>query len=71
VSVPTSRLLELLELLQSMPQVTGREVAERFGVDRRTVRRDMAALQEIGVRWRATGVWPVGTGCGPASGCRP
>jgi predicted DNA-binding transcriptional regulator YafY len=49
VLVPTSRLLELLELLQARPLTTGREMAERLGVDRRTVRRYIAALQQLGI----------------------
>lgn len=46
---PTSRLLELLELLQSRPLTTGRELCDRLGVDPRTVRRYVAALEELGV----------------------
>jgi predicted DNA-binding transcriptional regulator YafY len=46
---PTSRLLELLELLQTRPLVTGREIADRLAVDRRTVRRDVATLQRLGI----------------------
>jgi predicted DNA-binding transcriptional regulator YafY len=46
---PTSRLLELLELLQARPLITGRELAERLAVDTRTVRRYVAALQELGI----------------------
>jgi predicted DNA-binding transcriptional regulator YafY len=46
---PTSRLLELLELLQTRPLTTGREIADRLGIDRRTVRRYVAALQELGI----------------------
>src|SRR5947208_3264976 len=42
---PTSRLLELLELLQTQPLATGREIADRLGIDRRTVRRYVSALQ--------------------------
>jgi predicted DNA-binding transcriptional regulator YafY len=49
VRTPTSRLLELLELLQTRPLTTGREIAELLEVDRRTVRRDVAALQELGI----------------------
>jgi predicted DNA-binding transcriptional regulator YafY len=45
----TSRLLELLELLQAKPLVTGRELGDRLGVDRRTVRRDVATLQRLGI----------------------
>ena len=46
---PTSRLLELLELLESRTLVTGQEIAGRLGVDRRTVRRYVDALQELGI----------------------
>lgn len=46
---PTSRLLELLELLQAKPLVTGRELGDRLHVDRRTVRRDVATLQRLGI----------------------
>lgn len=46
---PTARLLELLELLQARPLLTGREIADRLGVDRRTARRYIAALQELGI----------------------
>ena len=46
---PTARLLELLELLQTQPLITGREIADRLGVDPRTARRYVAALQELGI----------------------
>lgn len=46
---PTGRLLELLELLQAEPLVTGPELAARLGVDHRTVRRDVATLQRLGI----------------------
>jgi predicted DNA-binding transcriptional regulator YafY len=46
---PTSRLLELLELLQTRSLMTGRELADRLAVDTRTVRRYIAALQELGI----------------------
>jgi predicted DNA-binding transcriptional regulator YafY len=49
VSSPTSRILELLELLQTRPLVTGREIADQLDVDGRTVRRDVAALQRLGI----------------------
>jgi predicted DNA-binding transcriptional regulator YafY len=49
VLAPTSRLLELLELLQARPLTTGREISDRLGIDRRTVRRYVAALQELGI----------------------
>ncbi len=46
---PTSRLLELLELLQARPLTTGREIADRLGIDRRTARRYIDVLQELGI----------------------
>ena len=46
---PTARLLELLELLQAQQLLTGREIADRLGVDRRTARRYIAALQDLGI----------------------
>jgi predicted DNA-binding transcriptional regulator YafY len=46
---PTSRLLELLELLQTQPLTSGREIADRLEIDRRTVRRYIATLQELGI----------------------
>jgi predicted DNA-binding transcriptional regulator YafY len=49
VPAPASRLFQLLELMQSRPLVTGREIADELGIDRRTVRRYVAALQELGI----------------------
>ena len=49
MSTPTARLLELLELLQAQPLLTGTEIADRLGVDRRTARRYVAALQDLGI----------------------
>lgn len=49
VLTPTARLLELLELLQAQPLLTGREIADRLGIDRRTARRYVAALQDLGI----------------------
>jgi predicted DNA-binding transcriptional regulator YafY len=49
VVAPTSRLLELLELLQTQPLATGQEIADRLGIDRRTVRRYVAALQALDI----------------------
>ena len=49
MQTPTSRLLELLELLQTRPLITGREIAVRLGIDARTARRYIAALQEMGI----------------------
>lgn len=49
MQTPTARLLELLELLQARPLTTGREIAQRLAIDARTVRRYVAALQELGI----------------------
>lgn len=46
---PTARALQLLELLQSAHQRTVTELAERLGVDERTVRRDVARLVDLGL----------------------
>ena len=46
---PSARLLDLLEILQARPLTTGRELADRLAVDRRTVRRYIEALQELGI----------------------
>src|SRR5215831_1574049 len=46
---PAERLLRLLELLQERPLTTGRELADELGIDRRTVRRHVATLQELGI----------------------
>ena len=46
---PTARLLALLETLQAQPVATGRELAGRLGIDIRTLRRYVAALQELGI----------------------
>lgn len=46
---PTARLLELLELLQAQPLITGREIADRLEIDPRTVRRYVEALQDLGI----------------------
>jgi predicted DNA-binding transcriptional regulator YafY len=46
---PTSRVLAVLEILQAQRRVGGAELARRTGVDRRTVRRYIAHLVELGV----------------------
>ncbi|MDX1999981.1 MAG: YafY family protein [Thermoanaerobaculia bacterium] len=49
MSRPTSRLLATLEILQAHGQVSGPFLAERLGVDVRTIRRYVAALEELGI----------------------
>ncbi len=46
---PTSRVLTVLELLQSKPFITGPELAERLEMDVRTVRRYIMHLQDVGI----------------------
>lgn len=46
---PTTRVLALLELLQARGQLSGAEIAERLGVDRRTVRRYITVLEDLGI----------------------
>ena len=67
---PTARLLELLELLQAKPLITGREISDRLGIDPRTVRRYVEALQKLGIP--VEGQRGVGGGyrIRPATGCR-
>jgi predicted DNA-binding transcriptional regulator YafY len=50
----TVRLLELLIRVQTKPRFTAKELAEEFGVSRRTMLRDLGALSEMGVPLRST-----------------
>ncbi|SEL83184.1 helix-turn-helix transcriptional regulator [Nonomuraea pusilla] len=58
----SARLLRLLSLLQSRPEWPGRDLAERLGVARRTVRRDVERLRSLG--------YPVSSTPGVAGGYR-
>ncbi|MFI1565445.1 helix-turn-helix transcriptional regulator [Streptomyces sp. NPDC020490] len=49
-----ARLLQLLSLLQTPREWPGGELADRLGVSRRTVRRDVDRLRELGYPVRAT-----------------
>ena len=46
---PTSRVLTVLELLQSRPFISGPELAARLEMDVRTVRRYITHLQDVGI----------------------
>src|SRR4030095_14443401 len=46
---PTTRLLTVLELLQSYKQMSGTDIARRLEVDARTVRRYIVMLQDMGI----------------------
>jgi predicted DNA-binding transcriptional regulator YafY len=49
MSRPTTRVLAVLELLQSQNRLSGPELARRVGVDGRTLRRYIAMLEELGI----------------------
>ncbi len=51
---PLHRVLTALELLQAHAALSGAELAERIGVDRRTVRRYIVELEKLGVPIRTT-----------------
>jgi predicted DNA-binding transcriptional regulator YafY len=59
---PTTRVLTVLELLQARPGLSGGELAARLEVDRRTVRRYITMLQDLGI--------PIETARGPYGGYR-
>ena len=46
---PATRVLAVLELLQTHGRMSGTELAERLGVDPRTLRRYISALEELGI----------------------
>ena len=46
---PTTRVLAALELLQVHRRLSGAELAARLEVDRRTVRRYITMLQDLGI----------------------
>ena len=50
----TARLLELLVSVQTKPRFTAQELANEFGVSRRTMLRDLHALFGMGVPLRST-----------------
>jgi predicted DNA-binding transcriptional regulator YafY len=62
VTTTSSRLLELLALLQARRGWSGPELADRLEVSRRTIRRDVERLRELG--------YPVESLAGPAGGYR-
>jgi predicted DNA-binding transcriptional regulator YafY len=46
---PVTRLFTILDLLQSRPGVTSAQLAERLGVEARSVRRYVTMLQDLGI----------------------
>ena len=59
---PTTRLLTILELLQTHPMLGAAELAQRLEVDPRTIRRYITMLQDLGM--------PLETVRGPGGGYR-
>lgn len=51
---PTTRLLTILELLQARQQRSGADLAARLEIDRRTVRRYITMLQDLGIPIEST-----------------
>ncbi|MEO7432510.1 MAG: YafY family protein [Dokdonella sp.] len=49
MALPTTRVLAVLDLLQSHGRISGAELATRIGVDVRTLRRYIAMLEELGI----------------------
>jgi predicted DNA-binding transcriptional regulator YafY len=49
VYYPTTRVLTVLEMLQSHQQLSGPEIAQRLEVNTRTVRRYITMLQDLGI----------------------
>ncbi|MEV3982427.1 YafY family protein [Nonomuraea sp. NPDC049758] len=49
MSYPATRMLAMLELLQAHHVLAGRDLAQRLGVDERTVRRYAARLADLGI----------------------
>ena len=67
---PTARLLEVLELLQTQPVTTGREIADRLTIDARTVRRYISGSRSSASRSRGSAASAAATGSAPATGFR-
>nr|BBH86658.1 transcriptional regulator [Thermosporothrix sp. COM3] len=59
---PTTRLLTILELLQTRPSMSGEELAQRLEVEPRTIRRYIQMLQDMGM--------PIEGARGPGGGYR-
>ena len=67
----TARLLELLIRVQTKPRFTAAELAEEFGVSKRTMLRDLNALSAMGVPLRSTPGPGADTPCRGAEGGSP
>ena len=45
----TERQMAILELINSMPAITGAEMSERFSVSEKTIQRDFSAIRNLGI----------------------
>ena len=50
MSHPATRVLAVLELLQSQGRMSGAELARRLNVDGRTLRRYITVLEDLGIQ---------------------
>ena len=61
----TERQQKTLNLIKESPTITGKQMSETLSVSQRTIERDLAALQKMGVLKREgkdnNGVWIVET----------
>jgi len=49
MSKPAIKALTILEMLQSQRQISGADMSERLGIDRRSLRRYISMLEELGI----------------------
>ena len=66
---PTTRVLAVLELLLARGQMSGAELAQRLEVDRRTVRRYITMLQDLGIPVAAERGGTAPTACARGTSC--
>jgi predicted DNA-binding transcriptional regulator YafY len=66
---PTTRVLTVLELLQSHPSMSGTALAARLEVNRRTLRRYITMLQDLGIPMKPNGASLVAIACGRDGAC--
>ena len=70
MSHPASRVLGMLELLQTHHHLTGADLGARLGVDERTVRRYATTLADLGIPVAAARGRYGGYRLSPATSCR-
>jgi predicted DNA-binding transcriptional regulator YafY len=70
MSSPATRVLTVLELLQTHGRMSGSELAQRLEVGRRTVRRYVVKLDELGIPVTAARGATAHTCWWPVTSCR-